>query len=168
MKQFTLAEINSTILTPALAWLRPQNDTPAARQLLLAITLQEDPLQLRRQMGNGPARGLWQFELGGAVKGVMNSEQVRRRMRKVCEVFHVEYWPEDVWKALETNDILAACAARFLLLTDPRPLPARDDADYAWTYYIRNWRPGKPHRATWNENYRRAGDVAYHQPPTED
>jgi hypothetical protein len=38
------------------------------------------------------------------------------------------------------------------LFSDAAPLPAAavENAEAAWDYYIRNWRPGKPHRATWD------------------
>jgi hypothetical protein len=67
----------------------------------------------------------------------------------------------DVWLALETDDILAARLARLLLWTDPRPLPVRGDAAAGWNYYIRNWRPGKPHPQTWGAFWREAEALVY-------
>ena len=58
--------------------------------------------------------------------------------------------------AMETDDILAAAAARLLLFTDPRRLPALGDDREAWNLYLRNWRPGKPHRTTWPSLYAQA------------
>ena len=52
--------------------------------------------------------------------------------------------------------VLACAAARLLLFTDPRRLPALGDADDAWRLYLRTWRPGRPHRATWPELYAQA------------
>ena len=58
-------------------------------------------------------------------------------------------------EALATADPLAAAFARLLLWTDPRPIPS-GSPQAAWDYYIRNWRPGKPHRHTWDAFYRQA------------
>ena len=49
-----------------------------------------------------------------------------------------------------------AGAKRLLLLTDPKPLPVIGDTDGSWEYYLRNWRPGKPHRHTWDDLYGKA------------
>ena len=48
------------------------------------------------------------------------------------------------------DDALAAVAARLLLFTDPKKLPELSDAAGAWNLYVRTWRPGKPHRKTWD------------------
>jgi hypothetical protein len=53
---------------------------------------------------------------------------------------------------LEDDDILAAVFARLPLWADRRPLPTLDAShDEAWECYVRNWRPGKPRRETWDE-----------------
>lgn len=161
-----LSEVVTTIINPAMEWFPAEWDTKSARQMLLAIGRQESRFEHRWQVLNdptkkGPARGFWQFELGGATKGVMNHQATRKRLRQICVARKVEFWPEDVWKAFEQDDVLACCAARLLLWTDPREMPASDDADYAWTYYMRNWRPGKPHRSTWNAFYEEARVEVY-------
>ena len=66
-----------------------------------------------------------------------------------------------VWLELEKDDVLAAQLARLYLWADPRPLPRRGDAAGAWNYYIRVWRPGKPHQATWAAFYRQAEELVY-------
>lgn len=53
-------------------------DSAAARCQMLAIGLQESRLQHRRQNG-GPARGFWQFEKGGGVKGILFHETAQER-----------------------------------------------------------------------------------------
>jgi hypothetical protein len=65
----------------------------------------------------------------------------------------VSFDPRPIWCALESDDVLAAGVARLLLLTDPKRLPALGDAETAWDYYRRNWRPRKPHPKRWPENY---------------
>jgi hypothetical protein len=58
-----------------------------------------------------------------------------------------------VYAALEHDDVLAAAFARLLLWTDPEPLPAVGEVQRAWALYLRTWRPGKPHRQTWDALY---------------
>lgn len=142
-------------LIPAACALTGIRDTPEARVLMLAIGLQESRFQHRRQI-RGPARGFWQHEAGGGTAGVLRHEASRARALRVCQARGVVPVPSIVNEALATDDLLAACFARLLLFTDPRPLPRIGDAAGAWDYYIWNWRPGKPHRHTWGELYARA------------
>ena len=138
---------------PALADLPPKFYTPEALQLQLAIGLQESKLKDRWQVLNGgrkgPARGLWQFEQGGGVKGVLKHAATATLAAEACARHGVPATPAAVWAALENNDVLAATFARLLMWTDPKPLPAPNDTEGGWAYYERNWRPGKPHPATW-------------------
>lgn len=147
--------INRAVLTPALELLPSRMDSIPARVMLLAIGLQESRLIHRRQI-RGPARGLWQFERGGGVRGVLNHAASRDLAREVCEERRVRPTMDAVYVALEGDDILAACFARLLLWTDPTPLPPVPHAPAAWSLYLRTWRPGKPHRHTWEELYRQA------------
>lgn len=61
-----------------------------------------------------------------------------------------------IWNAIEHDDVLAAGLARLLLFSDPRPLPDVDNETGAWALYLRTWRPGKPHAATWPGFHRQA------------
>ncbi|MOA17734.1 hypothetical protein D3C78_1380020 [compost metagenome] len=61
-----------------------------------------------------------------------------------------------MYAALERDDVLAAALARLLLWTDPYHLPEVGDAEGAWDLYMRVWRPGKPHRKTWDTLYAQA------------
>lgn len=148
----TLAEIIQNAYLPAVAIIGVK-DSPEARVQILATGLQESRFQFRRQMGNGPAMGFWQFERGGGVKGVLQHPASRVKAISLCNAREVQPDAYAVWTMLETDDVLAAGFARLLLLTDPRALPAVTDADGAWDCYVRNWRPGKPHRQTWDANH---------------
>lgn len=134
-------------------------DTQEARVLMLAIGLQESRLIHRRQIG-GPARGLWQFEKGGGVRGVLNHASSSAKARELCEARSVAPTSDAVYNTLEKDDILAAGFARLLLLTDPRALPKIGEVQKAWEYYERNWRPGKTHRSTWDDLYKQAAELA--------
>jgi len=145
-------------IVPALAILPPAMDTPQARLMILAICLQESGLIHRRQLGNGPARGYPQFELGtrqsrGGVWGVYLHDSSRFWLDRLCASRGVQFLPEAIWRQMEKDDVLAAGVARLLLFTDPRRLPAMDDPDGAWGLYLRTWRPGKPRPAEWPGNH---------------
>ena len=152
-------------IAPALVLLPQAMSTPAAWQMMIAISLQEargtQRVQIVNGGGRGPARGLWQFERPGGVLGVLNHKASRHHAWKVCEALKVPCTSQTVWEALEHNDVLAAALARLLLWTDPAPLPHRDNAELGWQYYMRNWRPGKPHRHTWDAFWLRARTFVY-------
>lgn len=144
-----LADVIKTAINPALAILPSRMDSPRARVMLLTIGLQESRFEHRRQMGNGPARGFWQFERGGGVKGVFTHPASTGHLHNLCVARGVPFDIPTVWATLETDDVLAAGVARLLLFTDPYPLPEIDDAGTSWDLYLRTWRPGKPHAETW-------------------
>lgn len=159
-----LSEIMRMAILPALALLPVKMDTPQARVMLLAIGLQESRFTDRVQKGNGPARGFWQFEKGGGVKGVMTHKASRDYVRGICEVRGVPLDQYQVWTALARDDIFAAALARLLLWTDAFALPARDDVDGAWGLYAKRvWNPGRPHRSTWDGFYLDAVNFVYRE-----
>ena len=143
-----------------LRLLPPAMDSTEARVLMYAIGLQESRFTHRAQVidggGKGPARGLWQFERGGGVAGVLRHPASRFWANSVCNARNVPAQPLNTWLALETDDVLAAALARLLLFTDPARLPAVGEQADSWSYYMRNWRPGKPHPRTWPECYETA------------
>lgn len=151
-----LADITTLAISPALSLLLQRMDSRQARVQLLATGLQESRFTARRQHGNGPARGFWQFERGGGVVGVLTHAASKPHMLQLCERLSLAADAQTVWTALEYQDVLAAAAARLLYWTDPKPLPALGDAEGAWALYLRTWRPGKPHRATWDAFYNQA------------
>ena len=142
----TLASITTSAIDPALDLLPARMDSPEARVMLLAIGLQESRFTHRRQVG-GPARGFWQFEKGGGVRGVLRHPASAQHANMLCSVRGVTNTADRVYDALEHDDILAAGFARLLLWTDPQALPMRGDD--GWALYLRTWRPGKPHPHTW-------------------
>ena len=128
-------------------------DTHFARANQAAIGYQEsDGYLTRRQYGNGPARGYWQFEEGGGVKGVMEHKASAELARSVCHARGVPFVRRTVWEALETDDVLAAAFCRLLMWTDSGKLPT-NEAD-GWAMYARTWRPGKPHPEKWPASWK--------------
>ena len=154
----SLHQADRYVLTPALALLPSRMDTPEARVMVHAICLQESRYAHRRQI-RGPARGFAQFELGGGVSGVLRHKSSASLAQQVCIERGVEPKPKSVYDRLDQDDVLALAFARLLLWTDPKPLPEIGDAEGALGYYLRNWRPGKPHPQTWPGLYRRAAEA---------
>jgi hypothetical protein len=143
-----LKTVIEAAIKPALAFLPFKMDTPEASVMLLAIGLQESRFVHRRQIG-GPARGFWQFERGGGVRGVLTHPASRDHAYRICGSRGVEPVAAAVYPALEQDDVLAAGFARLLLWTDANRLPAIGDVQGGWNLYARTWRPGKPHPQTW-------------------
>jgi len=127
-------------------------DSPFARINQAAIGQQESGYLVRRQYGNGPARGYWQFEEGGGVKGVMEHKSTAELSRSVCHARGVPFVRRTVWEALETDDVLAAAFCRLLMWTDSGKLPTTE-AD-GWAMYARTWRPGRPHPDKWPASWK--------------
>lgn len=155
-----IAIISRHVLSAAFAVLPPAMNTPAAKAMLLAIGLQESRFMFRRQQNFGPARGFWQFEKSG-VRGVMKHTATMGHLNAALRALRYEGFigqTANLHYAIEDNDALAAVFARLLLWTVPGALPSREQSDVAWGQYIAGWRPGKPHRPTWDALFAEAWD----------
>jgi hypothetical protein len=151
----SLDYIRLTVL-PASASLLPEKmDRPEARAMLLAIGLQESRFQYRKQI-RGPARGFWQFEEHGGVRGVLNHAVTKPLIKGVLDQLQYSHLIDTSYEAIAHNDVLAACYARLLLWTHRDTLPGPAECDRAWSYYTDTWRPGKPHRSTWDAFFAQA------------
>lgn len=148
----TIEYVRDWVIPSALSFLPAKMDSLEARTELLAISLQESGLKYRRQVG-GPARGLWQFEQGGGVRGVLDHVQTKPIIIPLLKVLCYEPSPSECHLALADNDILACVFARLLLWTHPLPLPRQDQPAAGWDYYVSLWRPGKPRPDAWNTNF---------------
>lgn len=153
-------------LNSALDLLPERMRSAQAVVILLAIQLQEAPNQEQRQVG-GPAVGIWQFEEGGGIAGVLRHPASRPYALSVCKALGVEPTKEAVYAALQSyDDVLDAAFARLLLWTDAAALPAIGDVTGAWELYLRTWRPGAHSRGPetqraalrhkWSINYAKA------------
>ena len=156
MKDLTLAQRCAAIIeyaiNPAMALLPPKMTSDKATVMLLAIGLQESRLTHRQQIG-GPAKSFLQFESGGGVKGVVTHSASSASAQSLCQAMAVPFERNAIFQSMEFNDVLAFGLGRLLLYTDPKALPEIGDAQAAWDLYQRVWRPGKPHRQTWDELY---------------
>lgn len=151
---------------PAMASLLPPAlDTPESRAMLMAIGFQESRFLYRRQLHDGPARGFWQFEVGG-VDAVLTHNRTHLIIAQALHALSYDHTLDAAafHQALEHNDVLAACFARCLLWATLLPVPLRGDAVTGWQLYVEAWRPGKPQPDTWPQNF---GDAwATFQSPT--
>lgn len=136
-------------INAALTLLPAKMRSDTARLLLVAIALQESEGKYRRQLvGNpprptGPAKSLWQGEIGGGmVHGVRTHAATRKVAAALYKARGVEANDRDIWNAIEHDDVLAAGLARLLLYSDPLALPDVGDVEKAWRTYLRTWRPG--------------------------
>lgn len=144
-------------------------NTQEAWVMQLVIGLQESRFKHRRQIikrkdgelsPTGPAVSFWQMERGGGVRGVINHDASRYWANRVCIIRGVAFNSQAVWDRMQQDDVLGAAFSRLLLFTDPWKLPRVDDVTEAWDLYMRVWRPGKPHRATWDEFHAQAREIA--------
>lgn len=148
--------IVSYIIPATYSLLPPKMNSDEATAMLIAIGLQESRFEHRKQIG-GPARGFWQFEKGGGTLGVMTHKDSTKHCSSLLRSLKCANMSlEDIHKALSHNDILACGFARLLLWTHPKRLPSYKETDRAWDYYLSTWRPGKPHRDTWDDFYEEA------------
>lgn len=143
-------------INEAFQLLPAKMDSRPARVILAAIGYQETKYLTRVQYGNGPARGFWQMEKGGGVKGVMEFKpdggKIADLALKICDARGVPFRREIVWAAMAEDDVLAAAFARLLMYTDAAPLPT--NRGEAWEMYAnRVWNPGKPHKDEWEASW---------------
>lgn len=173
-----IEHIHRFTVPAAYALLPPQMHSDHATAMLLAIGLQESVFTARRQHP-GPARGFWQFELKGALRGVLEHQATKAYAAVVIDALHYRV-PKgaaparqalELYEAITHNDTLACCLARLLLWTLPKPLPNPDDTDGAFRQYIEAWQPGAYEhgtegeririRSVWRHNYAEAWTRVY-------
>jgi hypothetical protein len=130
--------------------------TDEARVMLMAIAGQESGWSQRRQTPSMIARSFWQFESGGGVAGVMGNATTGPMLAALCTDLEIPRDRASIFEAMAWNDHLATAMARFLLWTDPKPLPAVGQQDAAWQTYLNLWRPGKPRPNDWPDVYQKS------------
>lgn len=160
----TLFYVRDHVIPAALSLLPPAMTSVSAVRMLLAIGLQESAFEHRAQVPSRIARGFWQFERGGGVRGVLSHPRSAPHLDRVLRVLRYEPRETALYEAIEHHDVLACVLARLLLWTDPAPLPDAHHFEAGWAIYLRTWRPGKPHPAKWRGYYGVAGDLAQGEP----
>lgn len=150
-----MIEILEKFIVPGLKYLPPEMDSPQVRAMLLSIGMQESRFEHRKQVG-GPAHGFWQFEQGGGVRGIITHPTTSEIARGICKRLVVPFIPAECYEAITYNDVLACCFARLLLWTLSGPLAGKGENQKAWEQYSAAWRPGKPHRESWDAYFNTA------------
>ena len=150
--------VHQFVIRAALDLLPAKMSSPQARAMLLAIGLQESRFKHRQQI-KGPAHGFWQFEKGGAVKGVLTHASTRPLLLPILELLRYKSDAQTCYDAIVDNDTLACIFARLLLWTVPGKLPVHTQEASAWSYYIEGWRPGKPHQQRWHDCFQHAWKI---------
>jgi hypothetical protein len=82
-----------------------------AKAMLYSIGMQESRFIHRRQVG-GPARGMWQFEAGGGVAGVLSHSATKGIIHDVLDQLQYDRTVATSYEAIAHNDILACAYAR--------------------------------------------------------
>ena len=160
----TVYYIYKHIMPVALSYLPGQMNSPGAKAELLAIGGQEsDGFNARVQYGGGPAHGFWQFEKGGAVKGVLTHPSTSIIIQPVLHVLRYSADINACYEAITHNDVLACVFARLLLWTVPGSLPTVNEPDKGWHQYLSGWNPGKPHPKTWAKNFAEGWQTVLHE-----
>ena len=147
------------VINKAFAKLPSKMRSREARVQLIATGLQESELAHRYQIVagkpgvKGPARGLWQFEKGGGVRGVLTHKSSAGLAKEIQAAMGHGVGIDAAYEALEKDDVFAAVLARLLYYTDRYNLPEVGQTQRAWNLYERTWRPGKPKPEKWNGYY---------------
>ena len=147
---------------PALLRMFPQFQGRTPECMLLTIAGQETNLAYVYQMDSQGkpiqtlARGLWQFELVG-VEGCLNHPANGWLAPFLEQNGFAGLTPEMIHWALPASTSLATWLARANLWWYAEdliePIADYDHAEAAWQQYLDIWRPGKPHRETWDAHW---------------
>lgn len=114
-------------------------------RLLVGTAAAESHLEIRRQIGGGPARGLWQMEPATAHDIFENylihrPDRYAKLMALMISMSEVPIWTPaliDLEMHLEHNDIFACAMCRIHYLRVPEPIPetVEQHAKYWKQYY---------------------------------
>lgn len=150
----TPADLRERVIRPTLH--RIKLWSPAAEELLVGIAAQETHLGAlgRRQMGGGPALGLWQME---PATHRLTWRWVRRyRPALALSILEIAAPAPAEPGLLVISDHYACAMARALCLSIPGPLPEPHNVEAQGVWYKRWWNgPGKGSAAQYVANYRR-------------
>ena len=122
------AQLRALVVRPTLHAIRLYS--PAAEDLLIGTAVQESGLRHLRQMGDGPARGLWQIEPATHRDVWENYLAYREEMAsRVRGLASQHAWMDDFDHELVFNLAYACAIARLVYYRDPHPLPHHGDVE---------------------------------------
>jgi hypothetical protein len=135
--KFVLArDLLTTAIRPALATLDAGG--LAAEQLLLGTAIQESLLVHRRQLGNGPARGLFQMEPATHDDCWANFLKFRAPLAARVRLT-LDAGQQAAARTMEVNDRYAAAMCRVRYLRVPAAMPAADDIEAMANYWKQHY-----------------------------
>ena len=108
-------------------------DSKNSAHLLVGTALQESLLEYRRQIGGGPARGLFQMEKETFDDIFTNYLAFRTSLRTAVETF--AYSDRNLFGEIEYNDRFAAIMARIHYARVASPVPSYTDAAAMAAYW---------------------------------
>ncbi|MBI4185285.1 MAG: hypothetical protein HY521_14935 [Proteobacteria bacterium] len=148
-----LAAFRDLILRPTLVVL--ELHSPAAENLLVGTALHESGLAHLRQMGGGPALGVFQIE--PATHDDLWRNTLRFRPELAARAARLAAAAPSRVEQLATNLAYASAICRLLYWRVPEPLPAADDVDGLGRYWKRHYNTerGKGRAEDWAAAYRR-------------
>ena len=144
------------IITPTLRHLaiaRPKADSKAARQFMVAVAAQESNCgEYFKQLGNGPAEGVWQIEPVTQDDLYTNYLNGRSDLLELVTAL--------LPQAVITNPAISCpmycCAmARLVVYRQPMAMPGFDDRDGMWEMYKKYFNSylGKATKEEWDYNW---------------
>lgn len=138
-------EVRDTIVIPTLTTLAlgyRQQDI----DLLMGTGMQESGFKFRRQLGGGPALGLWQMEPATHDDCWKNFLAFRRTLAiRVNSIGGWDHPTNPSASLLETNDAYACAMARIKYLRTPEPFPDPSKDGYVEalaSFYCRHYNAG--------------------------
>lgn len=156
------------VIRPTLRRLEPHIPySEAAEELLLGTAVQESRLKYLRQIGGGPARGVYQIEPAthkDIYENYLRYEAKRGLRAKVRSMAgipkgDIPWWrqpsTDQMHRQLAGNMIYATVIARIKYYRDSEPLPEAGDIEAMGEYYKRvfNTAGGDGTAAEWVQNY---------------
>lgn len=161
------------VIRPTLATLKLNG--LAAEQLVLGTAIQESQLRWRRQLGGGPALGLWQCE--PATHQDIWDNYLRYKRSLALRIWSLAPDPEPLrWDVppralrLVMDDAYACALCRIHYLRVPAPLPGADDLEAQAAYWKRwyNTPAGKGQPEEYREKWGRFVTPETFEPQAED
>lgn len=153
--QLDAKQLREYIVRPTLV--RLGMFSPAAENLVVGTAAQESRIDYVKQLGRGPARGVYQME--PATHDDIWENYLRYSPGLAAKVTELlAPWPERDYQLI-TNLAYATAMCRIQYFRRPEPLPPADDLRALGAYYKR-WYNTPAGAATIDEfvtNYRRAG-----------
>jgi hypothetical protein len=149
-----VAQFRTVVVTPTLRALDLWS--PSAEALVLGTAVHESRLTYLRQIGGGPALGLYQIE--PATHADLYRSYLDARAELKTRAMRLLAPSPDSDAQLATNLAYATAVCRLLYFRAPAPLPASDDVDGLAAYWKAHYNTpaGKGAAAEWAHHFQEA------------